>query len=352
MMVMAQVQNSLNSGFISAKGAQELLKTAEKILAGVTDRKRTPDVTALWAEASLMISDAYSDAGDKVSSARLVASALEMAEGLVRDDPKTPGFQHLLYRALYRSGDVAANARPADRRLAREHYDRALGIIETLAGAAGNYEWQKDAAYVYQLRGDSWQGEGKYPAALSDYERSVAIMEVVSGHDPNRFLWKRDLANSRHRVGQAWAGLREDEKALETYFAALSLRLDLHQKDPNNYIIQTNVAASHRAIGDLLLGRLRRLNDAAAAFKKEVAMRIIIASYEPFNTDKQVTLAQSCERAGRALEEQEGQGADALEFYRCGRNVWNRLSTFDPGNQRWRERLAAIEDKIKGLKVE
>ena len=347
--LMEEVQKSLNAGSMKPSTAQALVETAEEILATLTKRKETPDITARRAEASLMVSDAYSDSGDKPRAFQYVEKARELAKDLTREHPDNTGFQHLLFRTLFRIADAAAMRRDPH---ARQDYGDALAVIEKLiARQPANDEWKKDSAFIYGKLGDISQGKKDFQDALKDYQTSVGIMEKVVANDRRgNFLWRRDVASARDRVGQAYAGLEDYKQALENYSSALSLRLELIKEQPDNGIVQTHVAVSHREVGDTLK-RLGRIDDAIIEFRKELAMREVIADSDPGNASKQVTLALTLERVGRELHERQ-RIPETIDLYRQALAVWTKLVKRDQNNSRWRQGLQTIEKKIADLTAE
>jgi tetratricopeptide (TPR) repeat protein len=348
--MMQRIQTALNRGALNAVAARELLTAVESILAQVPTANETAEITALRAEASVMIADAYIDSGDRQGASQFVDRAKRLAEVLAAKEPDATGYQHLLYRTLFRTADLLAESRPPDRERARKEYGRALEVIERIAAKPpGNPEWKKDAAFVYRKLGDLSQGQGRYQEALRDYNTDLTIMEqVVSGDRTKNFLWRRDLATAKDRVGQAHAGLRQYDKALEILRSALSLRRSLHEEDAGNATIQTHVATSHQSVADTLL-RLNKVDDAISEYKQGIAMRANIARGDPFNSSKQATLARTLERAGDSLKGHDRM-TEVIAFYEHAREVWKRLIDYNPDNPAWRQGLAAIERKIAEAK--
>jgi tetratricopeptide (TPR) repeat protein len=348
-MLMDQTQEALNRGALAPAVASDLLTTAYGILAEVPATNEHSEIVALRAEASLMLYDAYIGLGARARAVQSLETATALANQLLAGSQKD-AFQHLLYRIHFRKGDVLAGNRPPDSNGAEEEYRRALKIIEELAARPpGSKEFLKDAAFINGKIGDLFQMRGMYREALAENGVGLSRMEhAVAGDGSSNPIWLRDYASAKSRVGQAHNRLREFDLALENFQSALATRLSLHEQDKDNAIIQTHVASSLREVAETLL-KLRRVDEAIAAYKREALMRRTIASSDPFNPNKQAAVARTLERIGDSLAEHKV--PQQLDFYEQALEIWTRLVLLNPDDTGWHGSLAAMKQKIAGLKA-
>ena len=160
------------------------------------------------------LSVSYEKVGDVLVAQGNLAGALTILPRLAsrspsvwrKADPGNAGWQRDLSVAYDKVGDVlVAQGNLAE---ALQSYRAGLAIAERLAKAdPGNAGWQRDLSVSYDRVGDVQVAQGNLAEALQSYRASLAIAERLAKADPSNAGWQRDLSVSyeqgRRRAGGA-----------------------------------------------------------------------------------------------------------------------------------------------------
>jgi tetratricopeptide (TPR) repeat protein len=112
---------------------------------------------------------------------------------------------------------------------------------------------------------------------------------------------------------------------------------------------ERDLSVSYNKIGDVLVAQ-GNLAEALESFRDGLAIRERLAQADPGNARRQRDLSVSYEKIGNVLVAQ-GNLAEALKSYRDGLAIRERLAQADPGNAGWQRDLSVSYEKIGNVLV-
>jgi tetratricopeptide (TPR) repeat protein len=351
--LLSQVGDSLNHGFITVKGANDMLQVARGIVEQVRDVERTPQTTELLVKLGWTASDIYATLGDLTQAYDRAKGARDLAEPLFKADPNDPSLIALMYGSIWRMADAIAS-RDVERatheqalKLYREAEELARRAVQ-LAPQDGTR--QRNLVFVLQKVGDVYQVLKDWDDAIRTYREALPIMQAVAAKEPRNRDWQRDLANTVSRLGQALAGKGDLDAALEQSLAALKIRSDLLATDRLDAVLQSNVAISHREIARLY-ERRRELDAALTEYRLAIGILEQLLDKDPGNANWQTALAPLYAGAAGVLK-RKGDLTGALEQYRKAYAVRHELAVKDSTNPARQHSFATAGMAVADLLVE
>ena len=148
------------------------------------------------------------------------------------------------------------------------------------------------------------------------------------------------VAQALLRMGDS-AGAGRLTNALHAQIEARSIA------DPANTDWQRDLFVTHLKLGDLHMARGE--GDAALErYRAGLDIRERLAAADPANTDWQRGLSVSHERLGD-LHRARGEGDAALERFRAGLDIRERLVATDPANTGWQRDLSVSHNRLGDL---
>jgi tetratricopeptide (TPR) repeat protein len=225
--LLGQVDDSLNRGLITVKGAYDMLQVARGIVEQVNEVERTPQTAELLVKLGWTASDIYATLGNLTQAYDSAKGARDLVEPLYRADPGNPKLVALMLDSTWRMGDAISS-----RDMVRTTQEQALKVYQEAEWLARQLvqmapedgTQQRNLVFVLQKVGDVYQGLGDWEAAIRTYREALPIMQAVAAKAPQNRDWQRDLANTLSRLGQALAGKGDLDAALEQFRAALKIR--------------------------------------------------------------------------------------------------------------------------------
>ena len=162
-------------------------------------------------------------------------------------------------------------------------YQESLAIARDLAARdPGNAGWARDVMVILDRIGDVRVAQGDLPAALAAYQESLAIRRDLAARDPGNAGWARDLSVSLNRVGDVRRDQGDLPAALAAFEEGLTIRRDLAARDPGNAGWTRDVSVSLDRIGDVRVAQ-GDLPAAIAAYEEGLAMARELAARDPGN---------------------------------------------------------------------
>jgi tetratricopeptide (TPR) repeat protein len=365
-MILGQV----NTGVISTKAAQELLTTPEfDLFAAPNFREQlatrefrlfasprfkdllaplntfTGWLASLMAEQPAMtkarvdllttLSDIHEEMGDHQKTREFAEQAKDLAQQLVKNDPKNDEWQHLRYGALFRVGDTKEEADPEG---ALQDYQDALGIAQMLAEKdLSSNTRQQDIAFIDNKIGDLSVSKEEWEEALVWYGKALKIGNDLLDKAPESEVAQKTAADARQSIGQLRAKqagkqkqtdvlVKEElwKKAIVEYQEASKLRESLAKNFPDNAIYQSNLATSYRRAGDSYK-ELNKLPEARQQYEKALKILDDLARRDRANAGRQSALASQFVRIAELLRAMQDK-AGALENYRSALTIREGLA--------------------------
>jgi tetratricopeptide (TPR) repeat protein len=343
--IMDEVIKGLDGGKLTLANASSLLDVSDNIVAKVKGVSETPQTKEAHAEFLVERSDIYIYLGKMPDALKDAQSAKELADSLVASDPSNNDWQLLLYRALFRLGDVQDILR--NQAEAKQSYQQALDIVESIfKKTTGNLDAGDMVAFIYNKLGDLALEQPDYDTAKADYETAVSIMERLVKEDPSNLGYARDLASSYFNQAQLLVTQGKSEDALSLHEKVLELRRKELANDPNNPVFLSHVAVSLVAIGKLQV-QLSRPDEAVKNFREAVKDRQIASEVDITNRVYQSSLATALDLLGDALKTIDN--AEAVENYNKALSIRQGLVAADPDNEQWQRALKTLQNKIGKL---
>jgi tetratricopeptide (TPR) repeat protein len=141
-------------------------------------------------------------------------------------------------------GDILVAQGDLDAALTR--YRAALEIAKGLvANDPGNAEWRRDLWVSHIKVGDGHLAQGDLDDALTRYQASLAIAEGLARDDPGDAVLRRDFSASHIKVGDVHRARGDLDASLTRYRASLAIREGLARDDPGNAAWRRDLAVSH-----------------------------------------------------------------------------------------------------------
>ena len=140
-------------------------------------------------------------------TAKLAPEAFNVTR-LAENHPKSS----CLARAECLVGDVYKSQGRLDAALTS--FQKSLAIVEQLVqDDPSNANWQCDLGAAHSRLGDVYTSQGRLDAALASFQKSLAILENLVEGDPSNANWKRELDALKVRLGKATKRRRPQQRA-------------------------------------------------------------------------------------------------------------------------------------------
>ena len=252
--------------------ALEHFRKAVAIATSASEREPTsPPLRRQRAIALSKIGEMLTGAGDLAGAAASHRAALATRRELTTADPANTqarrdlAISHIMLAETLQAG--------RDRREALEQVQESLTIFERLA-AEGNASAKTDLAEAHRMAGAIRLRVGDTAAAITSFERAIALAEAVTAGDAADVDTRRGIVNSYRRLGDAHAAaaraadaspatrLARWQDARRSYQTAHDLLLSIRKvieltADDEGQIVATaqRIAASDEAVSRLSAGR-------------------------------------------------------------------------------------------------
>ncbi len=357
--------------------------------------RRFEDVRQLAHSLMFEIHDSVRDLQGSTATRRLIVTrALQYLDGLAQEAGDNPSLQRELATAYEKVGDVQGNpysANLGDTEGALTSYRKAARIRETLRQTGASTETEMELGRTCRALGDILEVKGDLAKTLGEYRRSLQIFEQVAADDPNSPEVKDELARAYETMADGYGhAARAEAIRLTNYQKSLAIREMLLGKEPSSTKLQRSVALSLLKVGavsdphrpeataavrravamlealsaaDPNDGRARRavgfayyqlgntlfeagdFPGALASRQKAFAIREQFAANDPQNAQARFDLAVAYTDLAEALTAT-GQPGPAVEHARKGLAVFAELTAADPSNAIYSRNVALCEEKL------
>jgi len=335
----------------------------------------------------IVIGDILLAQGDAAAALSSYRKSLAIAERLAASDPTNALWQHDLAGSHEKIGSVLLAQ--GDAAAARDEFAKILAIRERLAASdPTNAGWQHDLSVSHEKVGNVLLAQEDAAAARDEYAKSLAIRERLAASDPTNEGWQRDLSVSHNKIGNVLLAQGDAAAARDAYGKSLSIRQRLATCDPTNTSWQSDLSISHMRIGDVLLAQGDNAA-ALAAYREGLAILERLVTVDPANATWQHNLAviqKNIDEAGTLVAYGQfiafaallspppdpadagrppdpyaylmnadqlmalGNAAAALDAYRKGVTILERLAAAEPTNTGWQSDLSmSYADIAKAL---
>ena len=286
----------------------------------------------------------YATLGNTTAHTEKAREANRLIKELVDGDPGNAAFKRDLSVTYGELGD--ALAAQGDVGEALSNYQKSRAILSGLAKDDALRDWaQKRDPVVSHVRvGDILRAEGKLSAALEEYRASLTTAESLAKAYPDNTGTQSDLAISHERVGKILESQGKYDEALSEYRWGLAVFQRLTEINPNNVNWQRERSAQHIWIGDVL-GWQRNFSGAIAEYRGSLAIREKLVQADPGNPTWESYLAQAHERIGYALSGQ-GNLDEALEAHERALSIRQRLLAMDDKKAQWERDVSVSHGAI------
>lgn len=249
--------------------------------------------------------------------------------------PGDPALQRDREVVLNKLGDVrfALN----DLAGALSAYQESLGIAQVLLESAPDeLLYNQDLSISHERIGDVLVKMGDRAGARDAFDVMLRISQKLVGQYPNDLDIRRSLAIAYERLGNSTRDEGDLDSALAAFIEAMKIYEDLQALDPGNVtrkrdssVIYVKVAEIYEMMGDV--------GSALMSHEQARGIRAELVVLDPANVIWAGDLAYSHERVGM-IYQQEGEFQGALDAYGACRDMRLAIVAVDPGNlQRQRE---------------
>lgn len=343
-LVLKQLDASRERGYLTTKGAEDMLQTAESIFKQVVAAESTLPIRL-----DISASDAFSDLGDYREAFRRAEGAKDSVGRWLAAHPDDQEALKLRYGSIWRMGDVDSRGAREDQEKALAEYEEAGKIAQRLADLSPRDEANhKEVMFIYQKIADTHLGwadsdRTEFDVAIDLYQRALATIQGVVSRAPGNSTWQRDLANARRKLGVAFRDQRNFGPALTELKRSLEELQELVNKDPTDYVAQSNLAGTHANIAVLY----RRRDDpgsplALDEYRQAIRIEDPRNKIDPLNSTPLFSLATYHQGAGSILKEQ-GKLTEALDHFEKEQSAREQLAYRDRVNPRRQTSLARAD---------
>jgi tetratricopeptide (TPR) repeat protein len=276
------------------------------------------------------VGDRLLDQGEDGAAEVEYRAALAIAEHLAAAGPTNLQAQRDLSVSLAKVGDALEQQGKHEPALAE--YEASLAIIEPLAAEdrADKVGLRRDLFKTHESIGSVQFEQGELDAAQRSFEVALAIAESVGAADPTSALAKRELSVQRDHLGDVLEARGQLDEALTQYRKALDVRTALAAADRTNAQAQRDLSLSQQRVGGVLR-KQKRWQDALGAYQASLDIAQQLANDEPSNSQWQRELATAHHNVARVLDD-EGQSDAALEDYQVALAIVERLAKAAPSD--------------------
>ena len=273
--------------------------------------------------------------------------AYSVAKRGVDLNPTDGEWQRDLAVAYHYVGEVQ-NAQE-DLAAALTSYQASLAMMDLLAiSDANNPTRQRDLGVAYYFVGDIQRQQGDQPAALTSYQSSLATFDRLAKSEPDNALWQSDLSVAYDRLGTVQMDQGNLLAALTSYQRSLTILDRLAKSDPDNALWQYDLAIVYRNVGVVQKAQ-GNLPAALTSYQTSLATIDRLAKSDPDNALWQYDLARVCENLADAYLKTK-EPSKARENFAAARAVIAGLVKKFPDRAQWKLDLIRLDQKIAVLK--
>ena len=222
--------------------------------------------------------------GERAGAKQSYRKALEIAGALADAEPANQAARRNIARASGKLGDLAALG--GDRKEALDHYRRALGVFEALAGKTPAGEARRDIVEITPRIGLLQYQIGDLRGALASYSRSLALAEQWTDQDARNPEARRAFALASYRVGEMMARSGQTQAGLERLRRGLATFEDLLTASPTSPEARRDLSAVSLVYGDIL-STAGMDKDAIESFRRALSLSESLAREDPRNKQYQ-----------------------------------------------------------------
>ena len=340
---MGRLPKLMESGAISAKGAEQLIDESRKTLDDLKNAEREfpLEVTKLRTALAHIISDVFVVLGQNGKALDFAKEAEQISEQEVEKHPRNTAARRWVYASKFRIGDALAKV--GDNEGAETEYRKAHHIALQLAsGDPANMERQLDLAFITNKIGDTYELKGNWKAAIDQYEASRQIAQRFADRSEGR----REIATANSRIGQGLAAKGDFDAALAEYRAALAIQTELSEKAPEDRTLWSHLATTHRRIGGVLklTNQPDKLGEAQKHYDAAVTVRKKLYEGDPSNIQWRSGLVTDYILAGDVMM-QKLDWVRASQTYNNAIRIGEGLALSEPSNAGWQRSFAMANFK-------
>jgi tetratricopeptide (TPR) repeat protein len=201
-------------------------------------------------------------------------------------------------------------------------------LAELVAEEPRNYDFHYSLATACDTLGSVRQERGDLEQALDLFQQGLAIREHLARDHPDHIDLHRYLAGSKANVGSVLLSQERFAEGFKTYRESLDIIERLAKSYPSNIGLQYDLVATYFTLGDLLY---RHGGRSEAQTPENLAVRNRLAN--PVLKKDEVVATS-------------GHYAEALEAFRKGLAIAERLNNVQPGDSLLHERLYLLHERI------
>jgi serine/threonine protein kinase len=326
-----EMLSDLQDGSGDQTGALDSIKKAltislDLLKANPQDRKLLRGA----AVGNVKVANALSQMGSRAEALEFYRSGLNILESLARDQTDARASRELAVETYYQAGTLMVNG---DTPAALAADKRALAIIDPLAQAdPQNATLQLDRGGGYRVIGMDLVNLGKYAEGQVMLHRAIQILEEVLAKNPADQQAPRYIGISEICVAEAEAATGKMPAALESYRRGIARLDNPGEDDPDN---RSEAATGYVRLGQAL-AKLRRTEEAAASYRKALAIAEPLAAAKPPNTlalyaiaDASFSLGELSRMAAAnfpaASVKYSQQWTEAREWYHKSAHAWSAI---------------------------
>ncbi len=291
--VIVQVSASYGRGEVTAKGAQDLLQSAEDIVKSIDAAELTPAGRRAKISYLLAVADLAASLLNYGMANEDATSALDTAEPLITADPASEDTHQLAASAAWRMGVARfhLDKLPDHNKVTTEAFDRSLMEAETAVqnGGSGDVKAQEVLSVVLARYGE-WKLKLRLPKETTGmYKRSLDVLTPLANDKAASRDLRGEWASALQRVGRD-ALANQDVVAARKYLTdAFNARVQIVSEDTNNSIFISNLTTSYSDMAKLawLDNRWREALDDRA---KVDAEQTKLMKKDPTNTSWKILL--------------------------------------------------------------
>lgn len=158
---------------------------------------------------------------------------------------------------------------------------KSVLLMQALTGFdANNVGWRRDLSVSYETLGDAQLAVADVDGALASYRYDLNIAKTLASSAPENSQWRWDMSVSQEKLGDAFSAKGELKRALEAYGESRTIREALLRADPSNKNFERGLAISYERIGSVLATR-RDIPGATGSFESALNIYQRLARADP-----------------------------------------------------------------------
>ena len=225
----------------------------------------------------------------------------------------------------------------------------------------GNYGYQLSLTHADIFIGDDELEQGQLAQALNSYRSGLAIAEPLFKSNPTDGYSQNDLTALYQRIGTVEDDEGQFAQALNSYRKARRIFEGLLESNPGNALFESNLKGSDDMIGDVEKEQ-EQYAEALDQYRAGFAIAERLADGDPSNTGRQDDLLLSYLKVGeleahlaqaaKDLDTYQAGLAQALDSYRAGLAIADKLAKSDPDNAHWQRGLSVCDMLVGEVEAE